>query len=191
MDKKELRKQALEKRNALTIEERMEKSNHISDAVIRHPAFIEADSVLLYASFRSEVDTVQIFKSAISSGKKVYFPKVLGVEMEFYHVESEEDFETGTWGILEPRVEAHKKYIFKQEEKSCMILPGAVFDKAGNRIGYGRGYYDRFLSSIEPNGIFKIGIAFSCQIIDIEAFPKEEHDVCLDALITECDSYLW
>lgn len=191
MDKKELRKQALKKRNALTIEERSIKSKKIGEVVIGHSEFIAADTILLYAAFRSEVDTMRIFKSAIASGKKVYFPKVIGAEMEFYHAESEEDFEVGTWGIPEPRVEEDRKYRCIQKEKCCMILPGAVFDQAGNRIGYGRGYYDKFLSRMDQIEIFKMGIAFSCQVMGIENFPKEEHDICLDALITEVDSYSW
>ncbi len=190
MDKKELRKQVLGKRDALTIEERKEKSDAISNSVTQHPIFREAHTILLYAAFRSEVDTMKIFRRAVASGKKVYFPKVLGAEMEFYCAEAEEDFEAGTWGIPEPKVEIERKYVPKYKEKVCIIMPGAVFDKAGNRIGYGRGYYDKFLKRMEQVESFKMGIAFSCQLINIENFPKEEHDVRLDVLVTENSIYL-
>ena len=187
MDKNELRKQVLAKRDALTVEERKEKSDAISDCVTQHPIFKETDTILLYAAFRSEVDTMKIFRSAVASGKKVYFPKVFGNEMEFYCAEAEEDFEAGTWGILEPKVEFERKYVPKYKEKVCIIMPGAVFDKAGNRIGYGRGYYDKFLNRMEQVESFKMGIAFSCQLINIENFPKEEHDVGLDVIVTETE----
>ena len=185
--KKELRKQILDKRNTITKEEHKEKSNVINEKVIQYTAFEEANSVLLYAAFRSEVDTTNIFKSAISSGKKVYYPKVLGDEMEFYQVESEGDFDVGTWGILEPKAEERRKYVPVYNEKVCMVMPGAVFDRKGNRIGYGRGYYDKYLMKIDQAEIYKIGIGFECQVVDIDIFPKEKHDVQLDAVITEIE----
>lgn len=189
ISKKELRKEILKKRDTLTIEEHCKKSDCIGERVITHSAFEKANAILLFASFRNEVDTTKIFKRAIASGKEVYYPKVLGAEMEFYRVESEEDFEEGRWGIREPKVDHTKKFLAKENEQICIIMPGAVFDKAGNRIGYGGGYYDRFLECIEKYDVCKIGIGFACQVVDIENFPREEHDVTLDMLITEADLY--
>ena len=110
--------------------------------------------------------------------------------MEFYRIESENDFEDGCWGIKEPKVEDSKKYVPKYREKVCVILPGAVFDKEGNRIGYGRGYYDKFLKRMNELDVYKIGVGFACQIVNVENFPREEHDVCLDAIATEEELYL-
>lgn len=187
--KKELREQILRKRDALTKEEHREKSRCIAEYVIGHIVFEKADVVLLFAPFRNEVDTAKIFESAIALGKKVYYPKVLGKEMEFYRVESEEDFEDGRWGIREPKVAEARKFIPKMEEYICVIMPGAVFDKRGNRIGYGGGYYDKFLKRIETYSVYKVGIGFDCQVTEVEDFPKEEHDVTLDMLITEKDLF--
>ena len=103
--KKQLRQEILQKRDALSLVERKEKSRQISERVIQHPAFLDADKILLYASFRSEVDTKVIFQTALQRGKNVYFPKVIGKEMEFYQVIEEADLKVGTWGILEPEIE--------------------------------------------------------------------------------------
>jgi 5-formyltetrahydrofolate cyclo-ligase len=187
--KKELRNEILKKRDAITKEAHTEKSNYIAQYVIGHSVFEESNVILLFASFRNEVDTANIFKHAIAAGKKVYYPKVLGKEMEFYRVESEDDFEEGRWGIREPKIEDKRKFIPKQDDDICVIMPGAVFDKNGNRIGYGGGYYDKFLKKIETVRTHKVGIGFACQVIDIEGFPTEEHDVTLDMLVTETGLY--
>ena len=190
VNKKELRKEILKRREALTKEDYREKSDCITKRVITYDAFLDANVILLFASFRNEVDTTEILESAIGSGKKVYYPKVLGKEMEFYRVESEADFEEGRWGIREPKAEENKRFVPKQEDKICVIMPGAVFDRAGNRIGYGGGYYDKFLKRIENVDACKIGIGFECQVVEMEEnFPKEEHDVTLDMLVTEDGFY--
>ena len=82
--KKELRKEILQLRDALNVEERKEKSHLIAEKVIVQNEFIEADKILLFASFKSEVDTCEIFQAAREAGKAVYFPKITGKEMEFY-----------------------------------------------------------------------------------------------------------
>lgn len=189
MNKKELRNEILKRRDALTKEEHREKSDIISKAVVEHSVFEEANRILLFASFRNEVDTAQIFRAAIASEKVVYYPKVLGKEMEFYRVETELDLEEGRWGIWEPKVQEERRFVPKQEEQICVILPGAVFDKMGNRIGYGGGYYDKFLKGLECYHVSKVGIGFACQVVDVADFPREEHDVMLDMLITEAGSY--
>lgn len=183
--KKELRIEVLAKRDALTIEERREKSEVIAEKIVQCKGFLQAEKILLYASFRSEVDTATIFQYAKAMNKEVYYPKVLGTEMEFYRIETESEFEKGCWGIQEPQVVEDRKFFPKYNEKICIIMPGSVFDKKGNRIGYGRGYYDKFLHRLEKTILCKIGIGFACQISDIKNFPIEEHDVCLDVLITE------
>lgn len=185
ISKKELRNEILKRRDAITKDEHNEKSNYIAEYVIRHTVFEESNVILLFASFRNEVDTSKIFKYAIDAGKEVYYPKVFGKEMEFYRVESEDDFEAGRWGIREPKAEDEKKFIPMLEERVCIIMPGAVFDRKGNRIGYGGGYYDKFLKKMGTFRFHKIGIGFACQVVDIENFPKEEHDVTLDMLVTE------
>ena len=181
ISKQELRKQVLAKRDALTIEQRKKKSNEIAQRLFVLPMFQKSDVVLLYAAFRSEVDTAEIFEAAKRSSKRIYYPKVLGDEMEFYRVEADTDLEAGRWGIFEPKAEEEKRYVPKEKERICVVMPGAVWDNKGNRIGYGKGYYDKYFSKYPE--VYKIAIAFSMQIVpEIQA---DEFDVKADCVITE------
>lgn len=181
--KKELRKEILQLRNALNVEARKEKSHLIAEKVIAQSEFIETDKILLFASFKSEVDTCEIFQAAREAGKAVYFPKIIGKEMKFYQVEKEDDLTEGQWGIREPQLIPEKEFVPQAVDKICIIMPGVVFDIEGNRIGYGGGYYDKFLQQLE-NG-YKLAIAFDCQLVDRGQIVGEQHDVKADCVVTE------
>ena len=187
--KKSLRTEILSMRNSLSQEERVEKSNVIANNLIQTPEFLNADILLLYASNKSEVDTKKIHLAAQEKGKIIYYPKVEGKEMEFYPVQNIEDLEEGFCGIKEPNPEIAKRYVAESGDKICVIMPGAVFDNEGNRIGYGGGYYDKYLhrlmKSVPANHICKIAIGFACQVVETGEIPIEEYDVKYDLLITE------
>jgi len=186
--KKELRKEILKNRDALTVEERSEKSKIIAQKVISHKVFQEADIVLLYASYKSEVDTIDIFEAAILAEKEVFYPKVIGDEMEFYRVQEQTDLIEGYRGIREPKENEKAKFIPDKDSKICVIMPGAVFDKEGNRIGYGGGYYDKYLGQLERNvpkeNITKIGLAYDCQIVPVRFIEREKHDIRTDIIFS-------
>lgn len=187
--KKELRKEILKRRDALPLEERIEKSQRIAEAVIKQENFEDAAVVLAFASFRSEVDTSPIIHQALMLKKKLYLPKVIGEEMEFYQVDDAIELEDGYFGIQEPKPEPSKHFTPKSNEKIFILMPGAVFDEEGGRIGYGKGFYDRFLQQLEmqtkKENLCKAAIAFSCQIVEKGDIIKEKHDVNPDIIITE------
>lgn len=191
--KQELRKEILQKRDSLTPEERSEKSKRITERVVVHENFREADVILLFSSYKSEVDTTGIFAVARRDGKDVYYPRVQGEEMEFYKVESEMDLLEGYRGIREPAADSHKRFALPTDKKICVIMPGAVFDEAGNRIGYGGGYYDKFIEKLETSmrkevakrNIYKIALAFGCQIVEVGLISNEVYDKKVDDIITE------
>lgn len=213
--KKELRKTILQIRDSLTAEQRHQKSKEITKSVIAHQAFCTADKILLFASYKSEVDTTELIRYALNSGKQVYLPKIEynesegRDEMEFYQIFPETELQEGYKGIREPKANpraqfrtkqipskessskespskelSSKEPPSKQEAYILMILPGAVFDRKGNRIGYGGGFYDRFLARIEQT-VYKLAIAFECQVIESDSIPLEPHDVQVDTIITE------
>ena len=186
--KKEIRKQILQKRDALSLQERMKKSKRIAEFVISAEAFQNSDIVLLFVSYKSEVDVTSIIQEAFKKKKQVYVPKVIGSEMEFYSISSIDELEEGYYGIKEPKIEDAKKFI-PQEEKIFMLLPGVAFDRNGNRIGYGKGFYDRFLQKLEKNvltsNLCKMAVAFSCQIVDNGRIMGEEHDIIPNYIVTE------
>ncbi len=187
--KVELRKEILQIRDALSQEERQKKSRQIVEKVIAYKSFREADKILLFASHKSEVDTTEIFATAHQMKKKVYFPKVIQKEMEFYQVHHEKELLEGYRGIREPEIDETKKFIPQSEDKVVVIMPGAVFDTERNRIGYGGGYYDKFLRYIEEKitqgNLCKIAVAFDCQLIEKGKIPKEKHDIRPDYVLTE------
>lgn len=190
--KKELRKQILQLRDALTDEERHEKSKAITNRILNHPKFQSADCILLFASYKSEVDTTAIMEHALALGKPLYFPRVESKEMEFYRIFSPEDLYEGYKGIREPKPQEELRFCPSASEKVLILMPGAVFDLEGNRIGYGGGFYDRFLErlkkcmrSTEEAGICNVALAFECQIVENGMIEAELHDIRVDYIVTE------
>lgn len=188
MDKIILRKNVLKTRDELLREDQLFLSYEIMEKTVGHYEFMQAEEVLLYASYKSEVITDGIMEYAFMLGKKVYCPKVItnGVqsEMEFFQILSKEDLKEGYKGIKEPETIQDRKFI-PFLKKAILIMPGAVFDKSGHRIGYGKGFYDRFLHGKEDSFQCKIALAYDFQVQ--EEIPYESHDVCADIIITEKD----
>lgn len=189
ISKKELRREILQRRDSLTSEERSTKSSKITEKVIVQKAFLEADKILLFASYKSEVETWEIFKTARNASKDIYYPKVLGKEMEFYRVKQEADLLEGYHGIREPERNPDKKFVPQADEKICVIMPGAVFDEEGSRIGYGGGFYDAFLAKLEQEmpkeNIYKMAVAYECQIVETGKIKRETHDIKPNCIVTE------
>lgn len=195
MKKTTLRKEILQKRNLLKPEERQEKSKKIVTYIIDSEEFRTADKILLFASYKSEVDTTDILRHALATSKQVYLPKVQKDRMEFYQVFTEDELQIGYHGIREP--EERAKYKFPplqqlQKGRILMLIPGAVFDTDGNRIGYGGGFYDKYLAKLEaqileaPNvQLQKWAMAFECQVVEIGIIQAEWHDIKVDCVITE------
>ena len=185
--KKEIRTNGLQKRMRLSSAVRTEYSLDIAEQVLKHPFFQCADTIYCYVPFREEVDTTLCIQTAWKQGKRVVVPRVCGTnQMEFYEIESMKELFPGYQGILEPA--ANRDRLF--EASSCvhalMLVPGVVFDRNGNRIGYGKGFYDYYLKTYPY--ISKMGLAFSCQCI--EEIPAEPQDICMDVVLTENGDFM-
>ncbi len=178
--KKDIRKRVLEKRNCIPDKEWEDKSRLICEKVVTHPFFLQADAIYCYVDYRREVGTRGLIEHAWKQGKKVAAPKVNGDKMEFYYIQSFEDMEEGYKGIAEP-----KQTNLAHDENVLVIMPGAAFDITCNRIGYGKGYYDKYLHA-QPNHK-TIAIAFELQMV--EAIPTDVYDICPDIIITEEKTY--
>ena len=181
--KQEIRQEILTFRNQMELSEVTDRSRQIIQQVVRTPEYEEAEHVLLYADYRHEVMTKELFDDAILKKKKVYFPQTCAANcsMEFYQVVSVKQLEKGYKGILEPKAEKSAKYCFHQEEDTLMILPGVAFGTDGYRIGYGKGYYDRYLQ--DKRQITLMALAFAGQIV--EPFEHGQYDVRMDKIVTE------
>lgn len=197
--KKKIRRQALAKRNSLTPAQRRDCSGRIMDTLTKLSCYREAEAVLTYVSFRSEVDTIPLIKQALADRKAVFAPRVSGLDMEFYQIFSVEELAEGYHGICEPTCGVpYTDWVSqKNSPRTLLCLPGAAFDRACHRIGYGGGFYDRYLSRFvadEAAGgtdrivrmqaeVTTAALAFSSQIF--EEIPWEAHDICPMCIITE------
>ncbi|MBM7701530.1 5-formyltetrahydrofolate cyclo-ligase [Bacillus iocasae] len=155
-------------------------SKDIMDVLCQSSYWKEAKTIGVTISRGREVATNEIIKKAWDEGKHVVVPKCNPKEnvMTFYEITSFSQLETVYFGLQEPIVQKTKKYFPNQID--LIIAPGIVFDQNGYRIGYGGGYYDRYLA--EFNGEV-IALAFSLQVV--EEVPYEEHDLPVKALVTE------
>ncbi|MCL6559079.1 MAG: 5-formyltetrahydrofolate cyclo-ligase [Firmicutes bacterium] len=178
--KRGLRTALLMRRNALSEEEVSAASEAIQARVERLAAFHKAKIIMAYASFRNEVKTEELIKSALEAGKQVAFPVTDIRRKEIYPRfirRYPEDLETGAYGIQEPKPFCP---VAVPEELDLILVPGIAFDPQGFRLGSGEGYYDRFLP--RARGI-SVGLAYSFQLQDT-VFP-EAHDWPVDFVITE------
>ncbi len=180
VDKSAIRNYAKKQRSCLTENECMEKSKAIANKLFSTRAYKENDNILLYMSANNEVSTAAIFNQAISDGKKIYLPKVYGKEMAFIRVFSLEELSKGSYGILEP-ISDKKADI----TEGMIIMPGVAFDRDCNRIGYGGGFYDRYMQ--KQKQLTSCAICYECQIVD--GIPSEAHDIKPEMVITEFNVY--
>ena len=156
------------------IDDKEEQANIIFNKVINLEEYKQNDLVLTYVSLKDEVDTIELIKYSLKIGKKVAVPKCEGYDIVFYYINSLEDLEERSFGILEPKTNE----IVNDFANSICIIPGVVFDKQNNRIGYGRGFYDRFLEKYK--GV-KIGLTYKECICD--KIDADENDVKMDKVI--------
>ena len=131
---------------------------------------------MIFASYGSEIDTSEIISEALRTGKRVYLPRVEGLEMQFYRIYSLEELTEGYRGIPEPDGTS-ERYLYSENEAdhTLMIMPGVAFDPYRHRIGYGKGFYDRFLEGKEALSLRTIAVGFWCQMV--EEIPQEEKDI--------------
>ena len=174
--KNKIRKEILEIRRNLSEEYVSETSRKITDKILDLPEYKNADLIFCYIAAKNEVQTNLLIEDAWKCGKRMAVPKVHGKEMSFYEIHSFNQLKTGNFGIKEP--DDSCPLIEKPNDSSIVIMPGVAFDRTGNRIGYGGGYYDRYFQKYPE--IYKIAPAYDFQIVpSIEA---EEHDIKVDKI---------
>ena len=182
MHEKELiRKQLLTRRNKLTKDEVVSKSNIIQHALERHSSFQQAHTILFYVSYGHEVFTHDLIKTYITRDKTILVPysntetcRITPVKITKWN-----ELVKGSYGILEPQ--HHTLY---KENIDLIILPGVGFDRNGNRLGHGKGYYDRLITRSKTTPL--IGLAYDFQIIP--TIPTQSHDRPVDIIITETET---
>ena len=174
--KDQLKNIILKKRNSLAKDEILEKSGKIKERLFNLGVYKKSKTVMFFVSFKNEVNTHSIIKEALKS-KNVVVPKIVQNEIEPSIIIDFENLVEGKFGIFEPIEIMRIAY----KNIDAVLVPGIVFDKNGHRIGYGFGYYDKFLRKVPKAA--KIGLAFDFQVVD--NIPKEEHDVAVDFIVTD------
>lgn len=182
-DKKTIRQVIIARRDSLHAEVIEAKSELIKKRLFSLVEFQQADTVLFYASFRSEVSTHQMIKESLEAGKKIALPRIAnrphGLEL-FRIKDFKQDLDRSAQGILEPLLE--KTDQVSPGDIGLAVIPGVTFDERGYRLGYGGGYFDRLLARFEPS-VPIIGLAFELQIV--EPLPISAHDLPVRKIITE------
>ena len=193
IDKKQLRKEILQLRKAMEKKLWQDKSRQIEGRLTAQSVFQQAEYILCYVNYKNEVETISLLEESLRLGKRVYCPRVSDGDMEFYEIFSLSDLEDGFRGILEPKALEERIFRLQEDVPTLMIMPGAVFDKMCHRIGYGGGYYDRYLASLGLDSensahvldfFHTVALAFSFQLLE-EDIPYEEYDICPQIIITE------
>lgn len=177
MNKDEIRKEIRTKRCELDEPCVKESATAIWNRLKKIKEFKNTSRIYVYHAFRNEVDTGNIIEYGFNNGIDVCLPKIHDNTMDFYIITSYEQLSKGYMGIYEP----NEKAIKLESHHGIVIVPGTAFDNECNRMGYGGGYYDRFLLK-NPN-LTKIGIAYNFQIFD--KIPVESYDIPMDYVITE------
>lgn len=183
MDKEKIRDRIKAQRKQLSKQEIEDKSAKITLALFSCDALKNANTVMVYLANFNEVRTDKITQRLFQKGKRVVAPITdeENISLTPYLFTNEKELTKGAYGIKEPK----RDFRVEKSEIDAVIVPGIAFDENGNRMGFGKGYYDRFLEDF--CGI-KIGICYDFQIID--AIPTNEHDIAMDYIISEENIYV-
>lgn len=184
MTKAEIRDKMKAARNTLTKEEQQAQSAGIRKKLFTMEAFQNCTQLFTYIAFRSEVETADIISEALLRRMEVYVPRVEDKELNFYKITGTESLSISNFGIREPD-QSHQVPYHKIEgyvQNRLILLPGLAFDRSGNRVGYGAGFYDKYLMKYSDDGFIKAALAYDFQVMD--HIDAEDYDVRSDILIT-------
>lgn len=175
MNKQELRRAIREKKRSMTPEQIEEKSSLLARLFFESDAYRQARTIYGYLPYNQEVRTVPMLEQALRDGKRVAVPKCYGEEMRFIYMTDLSDVERGYAGIPEPVADGP----VAEDPTALVLMPGLAFDRAGRRVGYGGGFYDRFLEA-EPEHP-TLALCYDFQMV--EELETQPHDVPVDTVL--------
>jgi len=178
MTKKEARDVMRKKRKEMPFWEREERDRKIRQNLLGLEEVREAQSVFSFVSYGTEVDTMELISLFLGQGKRVAVPRVSGEEMEFYQIAGLGQLKPGFQGIPEPPGTCPVQW-----REGVMLLPGLAFDRKRNRVGYGGGYYDRYLGGRGGAGLMTVALAYDFQVV--ESLSADAYDWKPDILVTD------
>ena len=166
-------------RNSIGADDVLDMSMCICRKLARLKPEAEYENILLYSAINNETDLTDYYKYLKENNKKIFFPRVSGDTMEFYRIDGYKEMKIGSFSIMEPVADEDRR--FKEDDRALMIVPGIAFSTDRYRIGYGKGYYDKYLSC--HSGIDTIGVCYDFQLTNEKI--NDKHDVRLGGIITE------
>ncbi len=181
MNKKEIRKKILSIRDNLLLTDKIKMDKIIKEKFLNSEEYKKAKKIFIYISFKSEVDTKEIILQGLRDKKEIIVPRtdISNKIMDGVKINSFDNLKENVYGILEP---AEDLEAVEPNDIDLIVMPGSAFDKNKSRIGYGAGYYDKYLKSIGKKKATKIALAYDFQIVD--NIPSDKHDVPVDYVIT-------
>lgn len=183
MSKPEIRRQVCRARDSLTPAEISLQSALIAQKLRLLPAYRQARRIMFFLSFRSEVNTRSMVEESMARGQQVLVPRSVSATRELIPsrlLDWERDLAPGAFGIPEPRPEAFRPV--QPDEVDLLVVPGVAFDLQGNRLGYGGGYYDRFIRLLRPK-VSLVALAFELQLLP--EVPVQGWDRPVNWIVTE------
>lgn len=186
MSKDDCRNLMTNMRDALGHTQKSDYDKSIFNRLISCDFYDDANTIFTYVSFKSEVDTIKIIDHSLSLGKIICVPKINKHtnSMEVYRIKVFEDLGRGYFGILEPNGSCSE---VPADDIDLILLPGLAFDRSGSRIGYGRGFYDKYLTKCKAQ-VPKIALSYDFQVVS--KLPSNEFDIKVDAIITNKETIL-
>ena len=175
MDKLQLHRSIRERKRAMTEEEIVSRSQKLAELFLASDAYKNASTIYGYLPYNQEVRTVPMLEQALRDGKKVAVPKCYGSEMEFIYLDDLTKLEKGYSNIPEPIEDGP----IARDKSALVLMPGLAFDPQGHRIGYGGGFYDKYLSA-EP-GHPTLALCYEFQMLP--HLETEEHDIPVDTVL--------
>ena len=175
MDKKALRREIREKKRAMSQAEIISRSEKLGELFLKSQAYQNAKTISGYLPYNQEVRTVPMLEQALRDGKRVAVPKIYGDTMRFLYLEDLSKVEKNDMGIPEPVADTP----VAEDKTALVLMPGLAFTKQGDRMGYGGGFYDRFLAG-EPDHP-TLALCYDFQIVD--SLPTEEFDIPVDTVL--------
>lgn len=180
-DKNDIRRQTIARRQSL--DDAGPRSEAITQRLLSEFSIHEGSNWLVYISVRNEVRTNDILQQLLMTSGQVVVPYCLSNhELGLFQLSDFSQLERGAFGIREPLTDLRAERTVSPETLDLVVMPGVAFDRRGNRIGYGKGYFDRLLEKLNAD-CTKVALAFDCQIVP--EIPIEVHDVPVDYLVTE------
>ena len=178
--KKTLRKKFISERNSLASDYRNSSTNTIFATLEEQNFFESSEKIFIYVGFGSEIKTETFIKKWINK-KQIFVPKIENGKMNLIRLKSWDELAPGHFGVLEPTSSD-----YYEGKIDLVVTPSIVFDKNGYRLGYGKGYYDKYFSSRE----YDISVGLSYHKLLQDNVPKEDHDIKVDVIITEEKTFL-